>query len=131
MVKTLLSLDLGVTTGWAVHTFSREVITFEECGIIQPDSVFTDALKHLVITRMPTHSVAERPVIFRGPLGTTLEERIGDTKVILDHQVKFINPSDWKDSRFKKHLVPRGATQHERDAIRIGVWYWDTELIGL
>lgn len=127
-MKKLLSLDLGVTTGWAVMDTKERLLAH---GVILPDSNYAQSLKDILLQYMPTHSVAERPVIFRGPLGAQLEIIVHDTQIVLDHQVKFISPSDWKDSRFKKHPVPRGITQHERDAIRIGVWYMNTELIGL
>lgn len=115
---TLLSLDLGQTTGYAVFKEGEPV----ETGNI-PLRGYRDILQGIVLDFLPTHSIAERPVIFRGPLGDSLQEVINWTNVVLYHQVKYIHPSDWKQTPFKKHAVPRGLTPHERDALRMGYWY--------
>lgn len=121
-MKQVLSLDVGVTTGYAVHFL-------HPFGLVTTGTADVDVLEHtlrdILLLHTPSHSVAERPVIVRGPLGDKLERAMSIVRVALDHQVEFVDPSQWKQTRFSELGCPGGLTTHERDAIRLGAWYCD------
>jgi len=129
-MKTLLSLDLGLSTGFAVI---RNDVGLSDYGTIQPDDDFEVALKKLLLDAMPTHSMCERPLIFKGPLGDQLQTRLIVVGRILDHQVRYVEPAQWKNTRYKTAPIPKDikSNKHEKDAIRMAMWYWDTKLKGL
>lgn len=122
-MRTLLSLDLGVTNGWAVLNLDGPL---EDC-IVESGSTDLALLERwlttLLILRRPRWSVAEKPVIIRGPLGDQMHEAISITERVLSHQVEMWTPSQWKPHPLAKTPLPRGLTPHERDAIRLGFVY--------
>ena len=114
----LLSLDLGITTGYAV---------LDEDLVIEANtahySVFEKVLKGLRDDYLISFSVAERPVIIRGQLGDQLQEIINITSHELMRQVVFVDPAQWKPTLWGKYPLPRGTSPHVKDAIRLGLWY--------
>lgn len=138
ITKKVLSLDLGITTGYAVIFFSWwsedhlvEVNpTVVEYGDIHYD-VYLPQLRALMLHNKVNYSVAERPVIIRGKLGNQLQEVIDHTSYILSRQVEFVDPTQWKSTPFKKHPTPPKISPHARDAIRLGVWYASGIISGL
>lgn len=138
MEKLLLSLDLGKTTGYAVIQMKPgEQKTLQ---IVETDNiahtVYQDTLKNLMRRWLISYSVAEKPVIFRGELGDILQDVILDTSQVLMRQVDFVNPSDWKATPYKNYPIPETKppssklSPHQKDAIRLGVWYANTRLQG-
>ena len=122
-MKRVLSLDVGVTTGYAVHYFHP--FSLIETGTLHAD-VLRKHLDDLKLLHMPSYTVAERPVIVRGPLGDQLENVMSIVRVMFDHQVEFVDPATWKQTPFSEVKCPSGLTPHERDAIRLGAWFCDT-----
>jgi hypothetical protein len=120
----LLSLDLGLTTGYAVIWYSGEI---HETGNLPWESI-DSVLKEWVPLILPTAAVAEAPIIFRGELGRKLESVTDAAKKHLAGRLEIIHPAAWKNSKYKRAKVPRGLTVHERDAIRLGLWYLHTRL---
>lgn len=122
----ILSLDLGITTGYAV--IESPDSDLEPPTILEAEhfhiSVFERILKDLRDSFMISHSVAEPPVIIRGPMGDQLQEIISITKRELMRQVVFVEPSRWKPSPWGKYPLPRGTSPHVKDAIRLGLWYY-------
>jgi hypothetical protein len=128
-VKTLLSLDLGLTTGYAVILFFPEApgdlekdAQLHEHGVLEYGT-YRSQLSNLLSRHYISHYVAESPVIIRGQLGTQLQEIITHTKSVLIRQVEFVDPTRWKSTPFKRYPTPKKLTPHERDAIRLGMWY--------
>jgi len=123
-VRTLLSLDLGVTTGFAVLDVNPPE---DEYGVIEHGVITLSALEHelhrIMLNHMPRLSVAEKPLIVRGKLGDQLQSTISITERVLYHQVQMWTPSQWKSHPLAKNPLPRGLTPHERDAIRLGFVY--------
>lgn len=124
-MKKVLSLDLGITTGFAVYTWDGVLL---EHGNIDAE-VYAERLRHLRDDWIVSRSVAELPVIIRGPLGDALQRVIATTERELMRQVDFVTPSSWKQTPYRKLDPPQGKlTPHERDAIRLGAWYIATRL---
>jgi hypothetical protein len=126
MSEVLLTLDLGVTTGWAI--FRERAL--EDYG---QATNLSHSLPLLLTQYLPDIVVAERPLIIRGPLGDQLGKIVALAHFYLDgarRTLEYIEPSDWKPTPASKEVCPRGTSQHEKDAIRIGHWYYRFKLQG-
>lgn len=126
-MRKLLSLDLGITTGYAVIWANGEL---HESGNLNSGFMVTSLAEWITILQ-PSRSVAELPVIVRGKLGDELQTVVDATKKALTRQVDLVDPAEWKQTPWKKHPLPRGLSTHERDAIRLGLWYLNDRLKGL
>lgn len=129
-MRKLLSLDLGLTTGYAVIWSDG---TIQESGNFTADFILSGDFKEWATMpeAMPSRSVGERPLIFRGKLGNDLERIVKAVEQVLTRQIDFVTPAEWKQTPWKKHPLPRGLSTHERDAIRLGLWYLNDRLKGL
>src|SRR5262245_7636674 len=121
MFFDLLSLDLGITTGfWAFPDVDEEWV----CGEWAFDS-YRDSLQRFVrLYGEPLNIVAEKPqILYPGQLQQKLHQVIVDTQVLCDH-VHFTTPSQWKQSH-GRIPVPKvnNTSAHMKDAYRMGVWY--------
>ena len=76
----ILSLDLGITTGYAVYQTPGSYLL--EYGDILEENFIQD-VRGLTLKYTPTHAVAESPVIFRGELGDRLQNIIVQTRNLL------------------------------------------------
>lgn len=124
-MRKVLSLDLGITTGWCVRTVNGELMAY---GTLQynggPD--YEHALTQLILHYLPSYVVAEPPVIDgRGKLQRDLQEVVARTKVVIRQGMTWVDPADWKQRFGKAKLPPqfRGSSTHEKDAYRISE-YW-------
>lgn len=132
-MKFLLSLDLGITTGYCVlrmEPFKGGRAEIEEHGTIlfqkdAPNAVqkYEGILQRITLDNLVSFSVAERPVIYRGALGADLQRVVDATSAVLMRQVEFVDPTRWKSTPFRRHPTPKNLTPHERDAIRLAYWY--------
>jgi hypothetical protein len=118
MPRRVLTLDLGVTTGWAFFAGRLEYGTITDHYKFLPE---------LVRDLDPTEIIVEKPLIVgNGSLATKLQKIIALTDYAIQGrtwQVVEVRPGQWKPTPEGKAPVPKGITQHERDAIRIGLWY--------
>lgn len=119
-VPKILSLDLGITTGYAVYQKPGPHLI--ACGDIGEDKFDLD-LKALVRKFTPAEVVVEAPVIVRGELGNRLQALVTHAHVILHPHVLFVDAARWKPTPFAKAECPKGLSQHARDAIRLGLWF--------
>lgn len=121
-MRTILSLDVGITTGFAVLDVDGLELdsTLLVHGTIEASGL-EKWLNTLLLMHKPRWSVAEMPIIVRGKLGNQLQKIVITVKRTLDHQVEEITPSEWKPHPLAKTPLPRGLTTHERDAIRLGL----------
>jgi hypothetical protein len=123
--RCLLALDLGVTTGYAVFTKDAALI---DHGTISDDFIVRE-LNRLLTTFLISRTVAEMPLLIgRGQLQKRLEKVIAAPRSIFRAALTEVDPASWKQTPYYKATVPRGLTQHERDAIRLGMWYMQTWL---
>lgn len=118
-MKKVLSLDLGLTTGFVVLRENGDLV---ETGEIAYESI-SAGVKALRADHLIAHAVAERPVIVRGPLGDKLENVILAVLAEMHRKVELIYPSQWKPTRYGKIKCPPDMSVHQRDAFRIGMWY--------
>lgn len=123
----LLSLDVGVTTGWAIINYDG---TVERHGVAAEEKV-REILSNILWGYEIENAVVENPIIMRGPLGDRLS-RIANSVVDSLHTVPIscITPSEWKSHPIAKTPLPSVSTIHERDAIRLGLVYLRTRLQG-
>jgi hypothetical protein len=121
---TLLSLDLGLTTGFAIFDPYADMSLDGHGHILKDD--LEQTLKRFLKDHLVRWSVAERPVIIRGSLGDQLQEVISITRRVLDHQVTLVDPAQWKQSPSAKITLPRGLSTQEIDDIRLGFWFQET-----
>lgn len=120
MAKRMLVLDIGITTGYAVFTIeTRDLMEYGEIT----EHAYRQELKRLRDQHTVSRSIAERPLIVRGPLGNRLQKLIAITDQELMRQIEYCEAKDWKPSPAAKKPTPRGTSQHIKDAIRIGYWY--------
>lgn len=122
----VLTLDLGVTTGWA----------FFRGGGLESGTItdhYND-LPNLLSDKGPDVIVVEKPLIVgRGELATKLQRIIA----LFDFhaqgrrwEIVEVSPGQWKPTPEGKAPTPKKLTQHERDAIRMGLWYFRYGLQG-
>ncbi len=114
-----LALDIGITTGYAVHNIESGALIAH--GIIS-EKTFEEELKDLLLKFMPRSSTAEMPVIIRGDLGNRLQDIAAAMRRVLMRQVEEIGPSMWKTHPLSKYPLPKDLSVHTKDAIRIGLW---------
>jgi hypothetical protein len=128
----VLALDLGVTTGWSsiyrFHDGSASVVAFSTL----PYSTYTASLPTILQTWRFDHIAIEMPLLVtRGQLRSQLDNVIAWTmSAIGDLPRTEFYASDWKPTSYAKKKVPRGLSSHERDAIRMGLWFTETRLQG-
>lgn len=122
--KRLLSLDLGVTTGYAVHKLDGTLLGWGSFDAANACEMMKDLLHmHGLIS----YTVAEPPVLMRGPYADVLAYVVARARITYDRQITWVNPAQWKQtpvgrSKLPPELSPR-PDQHARDAIRIGRWW--------
>lgn len=119
-VPKILSLDLGITTGYAVY--QRPGTHLIAYGDIEEERFDLD-LRELVRQFTPAEVVVEAPVIVRGELGNRLQTLVTYAHVILHPHVLFVDAARWKPTPYAKAECPKGLSQHARDAIRLGLWF--------
>jgi hypothetical protein len=117
MVERLLTLDAGLQTGWAY--FEGDVL--QDSGVIdfRTDEDFRELTKDL--PQKPTRVVMEVTKPHIGRLYKRLRA-IQNALIYKYPQCETIAPYQWKPSHDKKPLPKKCKTQHERDAIRMGMW---------
>lgn len=128
----ILSLDLGVTTGWAsVYRFGDAPAIYVSSGTI-PYALHRAQLKLLLSTWDVNHVAIEMPLLtHRGQLRNQLENVVAWTMSEIGNTPRTqFYAADWKQTPYAKLKVRRGASSHERDAIRMGMWFAETRLQG-
>ena len=121
--RKLLVLDVGITTGYAVFFLDGRL---HARGWIKPLTYM--GAQNLLLKTMPSIIVVEFPVIVRGKLGTELEKVCQAVREVFNRQIREVTPSEWKQTPYAKTPCPRGASTHERDAIRIGRYFLGEQL---
>jgi hypothetical protein len=120
----LLSLDIGITTGYCVQTKAGKVL---DIGTIQwKNTEFTrQFIKQILADKTPDATLLEMPVIIRGPLGVELKQVCDAITGLALPRASYVTPSQWKGTKEAKLKVPVDypVTVHERDAYRMGR-YW-------
>jgi len=114
----LLTLDVGLTTGYAL---------FWENGVSEEhgEILLEDLLNRLVDIKLNweiTKCVVETPVIIRGQLGTQLQDAMGIVTKLFPNAHQIV-AADWKQHPLSVAYVQSGTSQHEKDALRIGIWW--------
>lgn len=120
----LLSLDIGLSTGYCVQTEQGVVL---EIGVFKfKDATSTRALVKQVIENWgPDATLLEMPVIIRGKLGDELKAVCDAITGIALPRVSYVTPAQWKGTPEGKSDVPVDSrlSVHERDAYRMGRWW--------
>jgi len=121
MATRIIALDLGLTTGYAVLDMGNNL---HGHGVFTEEDLDTGIVL-LLSKYTPTYTVCERPVVFRGELGDKLQKVILTADRLLSPfgTNKWIGPDVWKPTPHGRAEVPKKITAHERDAIRMGLWF--------
>ena len=132
----VLALDLGVTTGWAyVYRWKDGEVTMVSSGTIAYSQFQAQLAVVLDLFSEDEwgHVVIEKPLLIsRGQLRDQLENIIAWTMSSLGELPRTeILASDWKPTKYAKKKVARGLTAHERDALRMGMWFASERLQGV
>lgn len=128
-MKKVLSLDLGITTGWCVRFLDGELMAFGTLKFETEDS-YEKALTELILRYLPSYVIAEAPVLIaRGELQGKLASMIAATKRVIRQRCDWVTPNEWKPKYGRAHLPLqfRGSTTHEKDAYRISDWWLKTK----
>lgn len=128
----VLALDLGVTTGWAsLYRFADGGASVVATGVFTYAN-YTSALPAILESWDFDHIAIEMPLLVtRGQLRNQLDNVVAWTmSTIEDLPRTEFYASDWKPTAYAKKKVQRGLTPHERDAIRMGLWFTETRLQG-
>lgn len=122
--KRLLSLDLGVTSGYAVHTLEGTLLGY---GSFYADECWERMKELLHLHGLISYTVAEPPILMRGPYADALAYVLSRARITYDRQIQWVNPAQWKQTPVGKSKLPLELSprpdQHARDAIRIGRWW--------
>lgn len=123
--RTLLTIDAGVTSGWAYWgPLDGEVPQSGDIRYEGDDSAFMHALFELQVIftgSKPDHVVMELTKPHYGKLGEQLQH-IQRLWLVAFPGLDTIQPWQWKISHSRAKLPKRCHSQHERDAIRMGMW---------
>ena len=112
----LLSLDLGITTGFATWDGAE----LSEHGVV-PD-YFLRQWCYEMSEREWDAVIGEEPIYIRGPLGESLQDV---TRVVKNFfpDIRMFSASQWKNTKYRNAEVPPKISIHARDAIRFGTWF--------
>jgi hypothetical protein len=114
------AFDLGVTTGIALMTQDYGLRSTMACSVEELPEQLHAAREYRMVFEAPL-------LVGRGELQRQLEDITLAVRKFTEEEAVFdpvwISPSQWKPSPAGIILVPKGLTQHERDAIRIAAWY--------
>lgn len=124
----LLTLDLGLTTGYAVLDEEGKILDHGEFDWL----AFTARVVDLIAEYNPPVVLAETPVIIRGPLGDKLDWVVTQTRLVVPDVIE-IHPARWKNSWWGDCPTPhpknkKSLSTHQKDALRMGWWYLEVEL---
>lgn len=124
-MSRLLTLDLGLTTGWCVRNMDGSCIAaghVEWPGEEHLSEMFSFYVQHY----LPSYVAIEAPVLIaRGELQGKLAMLIREAKNVYRTNTDWITPAQWKP-RFRDYPLPEDvklATQHAKDAYRIAQWW--------
>lgn len=121
----LLSLDLGITTGYAILSGGGAVLAYGELYNQRADPLQVKLMR-LQDRSAITHVVAEKPLLVgQGQLSKDLEAVILNYKLVFPDAAE-ITPAQWKQTPFRAEPCPRGTSPHVKDAIRLGLYYLST-----
>lgn len=119
-----LSIDVGITNGLALFTMNGK--------LIHTWAVYVDDLEHFLsgsaVPLSLSRVVAERPIVYRGPLGEQMARALGIVDRFFD-DVYWVEASWWK-SHPLAGIRDTGVSIHERDAIALGRVFYRRELQG-
>lgn len=118
----VLTLDLGMTTGYAV-VVEDSIIAH---GLIDIED-FPKDLYCVLDMYDPDLVVVEDPIIIRGDLGNSLRWVLAKCQEMVPDAV-YVRPSEWKPHPISKAPLVGVPTTHERDACHIGLWYTSVHL---
>lgn len=114
----VLGVDAGLTTGLAIVSGDDQRVLHYSTA---PPEALGETLR--LLERIVDEVVVERALPYkRSRLGKKLEE----VHALVDRacpEAHWIDASEWKNTEVRMSPVPRGASQHEKDAIRIARWY--------
>lgn len=121
----VLSLDLGITTGWCVRdVLGHDLIATGTVKYLDDDGLFEKDLLSLVQRYLPSHVVIESPVITaRGELNGKLSALITVSKKVFRTNTEQVTPTQWKQRYASTKIPIKGITRHEMDAYRILEWW--------
>jgi hypothetical protein len=145
----LLTLDVGVTTGYALSIYTHRIINVYTSGNLSVDDLPKSILQSYVTLFLDLKVLAEfPPVQFNGKLGQDLG-RASQYIHSLFPNVESVPPGIWKPIadlepipvqlslpilditedplwEFQESQAIHRSSQHQRDAIGIAVWYYHT-----
>lgn len=121
----LLSLDVGLTTGYCVQS-EFKVLSLGNIVWDGNAQALRALLKHVLEDTMPDRCLIERPVIMRGELGDSLQAVLNAITGMRLPPCEYCQPSEWKPAFGKVKVPTAGVTVHERDAYRMGRWWLQT-----
>lgn len=108
-----------MTTGYAVFHWEMEHTDLH--GNI-PYHSFVHDLALLLTEWRIKEAVVEKPVIVRGPLGDKMQNLIRWTNEMCE-TVHEVSPSQWKPHPLSQMPLPHYLSPHEKDAVRLGIWW--------
>lgn len=123
----VLTIDLGVTTGWCVRELHGDLIALGEVEYSEDD--MDELWRALVQRYLPSYVVIEAPVLIaRGELQGKLARLIQSCRNVFKNNTEWVTPSQWKQRYGKTSLPDTGSTPsaHMKDAYRISEWWLKT-----
>ena len=132
MIKRILAIDPGITTGYCIMSTDGTIIESGNLDIddlLEEETVLDDYAVYSTLT-MPTTLVVieEIPTFANSELGRSL-------RAVIEHLTRmypmanWIRPTEWKSiGPISNYPVPktwtlRMKTPHQKDAFRIGTYY--------
>ena len=112
----ILSLDVGVTTGACVLHYDYTLKWVEDLDEQELNNVFREHLVPEIVVELPL-------IQGLGELAHALQTVRNTVLGNAPPTTYYVQPSQWKQTPLAGVKVPRGLSQHQRDAIRIAVWY--------
>lgn len=121
----LLTIDLGITTGWCVREMDGTCVAAGHDGWPGEENLNGMFLSY-VNRYLPSYVCIEAPVLIaRGELQGKLAALIREARAVYRSNTDWVTPAEWKP-RFRVHPIPDDVvltTTHARDAYRIAQWW--------
>lgn len=118
-----MSLDLGITTGWAVFKYGEKEYELALCGDADQYALGDRLVWITGAYGIDILVVAEKPVVMRGELGDKLKNVVDVAEDHFDGAMEYVDPGTWKPTPVAKTPLPRGWNAHQKDATHLGMWF--------
>lgn len=119
----IFAFDPGITTGFAVVE-DKAILHTRACSLeeVLQKNIFVPVIEFL--WDKDTKAVVEQGPSWGRNYNEPLAKVEAHLREILPY-AEWVTPAQWKSTLFKKRRFDWKMSNHEKDAVRLGLWYED------